>query len=163
MHFPVYYSTESAWSVPPHSPNIIYSLSHSEHPLTTYLRRRWQEQKAQKRHHSKKPHVKTNAWSKHNTIVTNRGLYEPKVMYFRMTNSPATFQALEPVRRTRCRMRYQPKKKILFLVIAPGNATVRRTLPLSHAKVSRATTLPKINTGLDLYFSLSHSAKSPEE
>ena len=27
-------------------------------------------------------------------IVTNRGLYEPKVMYFRMTNSPATFQAL---------------------------------------------------------------------
>ena len=28
------------------------------------------------------------------TIVTNRGLYEPKVMYFGMTNSPATFQAL---------------------------------------------------------------------
>jgi hypothetical protein len=27
-------------------------------------------------------------------IVTNRGLFEPKVMYFRMTNSPATFQAL---------------------------------------------------------------------
>ena len=27
-------------------------------------------------------------------IVTNRGLYEPKVMYFRMTNSPVTFQAL---------------------------------------------------------------------
>ena len=28
------------------------------------------------------------------TIVTNRGLYKPKVMYFGMTNSPATFQAL---------------------------------------------------------------------
>jgi hypothetical protein len=27
-------------------------------------------------------------------IVTNRGLFEPKVMYFRMTNSPATLQAL---------------------------------------------------------------------
>ena len=27
-------------------------------------------------------------------IVTNRGLFEPKVMYFGMTNSPATFQAL---------------------------------------------------------------------
>ena len=27
-------------------------------------------------------------------IVTNRGLFEPKVMYFSMTNSPATFQAL---------------------------------------------------------------------
>ena len=28
------------------------------------------------------------------TIITNRGLYKPKVMYFGMTNSPATFQAL---------------------------------------------------------------------
>ena len=27
-------------------------------------------------------------------IVTNRGLHKPKVMYFGMTNSPATFQAL---------------------------------------------------------------------
>ena len=27
-------------------------------------------------------------------IVTKRGLFEPKVMYFSMTNSPATFQAL---------------------------------------------------------------------
>ena len=27
-------------------------------------------------------------------IITNRGLYEPKVMYFGMTNSPVTFQAL---------------------------------------------------------------------
>ena len=27
-------------------------------------------------------------------VVTNRGLYEPKVMYFGMTSSPATFQAL---------------------------------------------------------------------
>ena len=27
-------------------------------------------------------------------IATNEGLYEPKVMYFGMTNSPATFQAL---------------------------------------------------------------------
>ena len=27
-------------------------------------------------------------------IVTNRGLFEPRVMYFGMTNSPATFQAL---------------------------------------------------------------------
>jgi hypothetical protein len=28
------------------------------------------------------------------SIVTNRGLFEPKVMYFGMINSPATFQAL---------------------------------------------------------------------
>ena len=27
-------------------------------------------------------------------IVTNRGLFKPRVMYFGMTNSPATFQAL---------------------------------------------------------------------
>ena len=27
-------------------------------------------------------------------IVTNRGLFEPRVMYFGMTNSLATFQAL---------------------------------------------------------------------
>ena len=27
-------------------------------------------------------------------IATNEGLYEPRVMYFGMTNSPATFQAL---------------------------------------------------------------------
>ena len=71
MHFPVYYNTESAWSIPPHPPSIIYSLNHSEHPLTTYLRRRWQEQKAQKRRHSKKPHVETNTQSECN----NRGGY----------------------------------------------------------------------------------------
>ena len=29
----------------------------------------WQEQKAQNWHHSKKPHVKTNAWSERNTHV----------------------------------------------------------------------------------------------
>ena len=46
--------------------NTIYSLSHSEHPLTTYLRRKWQEQQNQKRHHSKKPHVETNARSERN-------------------------------------------------------------------------------------------------
>ena len=66
MRFPVYYNTESAWSTPPCPPSTIYSLSHSEHPLTTYLRRRWQEQKAQNRRHSKKPHVETNARSEHN-------------------------------------------------------------------------------------------------
>ena len=66
MRFPVYYSTESAWSIPPRLPDTIYSLSHSEHPLTTYLRRRWQEQKAQNRRHSKKPHVETNAQSERN-------------------------------------------------------------------------------------------------
>lgn len=27
-------------------------------------------------------------------FVTNRGLYEPKVMFFGLTNSPATFQSL---------------------------------------------------------------------
>ena len=26
--------------------------------------------------------------------MTNEGLYEPRVMYFGMTNSPATFQAI---------------------------------------------------------------------
>ena len=66
MRFPVYYNTESAWRVPPRLSNTIYSLSHSEHPLTTYLRRRWQEQKARNRCHSKKPHVKTNARSERN-------------------------------------------------------------------------------------------------
>ena len=66
MRFPVYYNPESAWSIPPCLPDTIYSLSHSEHPLTTYLRRRWQEQKAQNRRHSKKPHVETNAWSERN-------------------------------------------------------------------------------------------------
>ena len=60
-------NTESAWSVPPRPSNIIYSLSHSEHPLTTYLHRRWQEQKAQNWRHSKKPHVETNARSERNT------------------------------------------------------------------------------------------------
>ena len=74
MRFPVYYSTESAWSIPPRPPNTIYSLSHSEHPLTTYLRRRWQEQKAQNRRHSKKPHVKTNAQSEHNRNDLKRGV-----------------------------------------------------------------------------------------
>ena len=66
MRFPVYYITESAWRVPPRPQNIIYSIHHSEHPLTTYLRRRWQEQKAQNRRHSKKPLVETNAQSERN-------------------------------------------------------------------------------------------------
>ena len=66
MRFPVYYSTESAWSIPPRLPDTIYSISHSEHPLTTYLCRRWQEQKAQKQRHSKKPHVEMNTRSEHN-------------------------------------------------------------------------------------------------
>ena len=66
MCFPVYYYTESAWSVPPRLPSTIYSLSHSEHPLTTYLRRRWQEQKASNRRHSKNPHVETNTQSERN-------------------------------------------------------------------------------------------------
>ena len=66
MHFPVYYSTESAWSIPPRPLDTIYSLSHSEHPLTTYLRHRWQEQKVQHRRHSQKPHIETNARSERN-------------------------------------------------------------------------------------------------
>ena len=66
MRFPVYYNPESAWSIPPCPPSIIYSLSHSEHPLTTYLHRKWQEQKAQNRRHSKEPHVETNARSERN-------------------------------------------------------------------------------------------------
>jgi Reverse transcriptase (RNA-dependent DNA polymerase) len=33
-----------------------------------------------------------NEWK--GAIVTDRGLFEPRVMYFGMTNSPATFQAL---------------------------------------------------------------------
>ena len=47
-------------------PVIIYSIHHSEHPLTTYLHHRWQEQKAQNQHHSKKPPVGENTWSEHN-------------------------------------------------------------------------------------------------
>ena len=45
----------------------IYSLHHSEHPLTTYLHCRWQEQKAQNQCHYMKPHVEMNAQSEHNT------------------------------------------------------------------------------------------------
>ena len=71
MCFPVYYNTESAWRVPPHLQNTIYSLHHPEHPLTTYLHRRWQEQKTQNRCHSKKPQVKVNAQSERNTITIN--------------------------------------------------------------------------------------------
>ena len=67
MRFPVYYNPESAWSVPPRPSNIIYSLHHPKHPLTTYLRRKWQEQSTQNRRHSKKPHVETNARSERNT------------------------------------------------------------------------------------------------
>ena len=66
MRFPVCYNTESAWSIPPRLSNTIYSLSHSEHPLTTYLRHKWQEQRNQNRCHSKKPHVETNARSERN-------------------------------------------------------------------------------------------------
>ena len=40
--------------------------------------------------------------------------------------------------------------------------TIQWTLPLLGAKILHKTTLPKINTGLDLYFSLLHSAKSLE-
>ena len=47
--------------------NTIYSLHHSEHPLTTYLHHRWQEQKVQNQHHSKKPQVEANTQSEHNT------------------------------------------------------------------------------------------------
>ena len=47
----------------------IYSLHHHEHPLTTFLCHRWQEQKAQNGHHSKKPQVKVNTWSKRNCYV----------------------------------------------------------------------------------------------
>ena len=65
MRLPVYYNTESAWRAPPRLSDI-YSLSHSEHPLTTYLRRKWQEQRTQNRRHSKKPHVETNARSERN-------------------------------------------------------------------------------------------------
>ena len=39
----------------------IYSLHHSEHPLTTYLHCRWQEQKTQNWCHFQKPQVKVNA------------------------------------------------------------------------------------------------------
>ena len=37
-------------------------------------------------------HIKGDEWK--GAIATNEGLYEPRVMYFGMTNSPATFQAL---------------------------------------------------------------------
>ena len=77
MRFPVYYNTESAWRVPPRLQNIIYSLHHSEHPLTTHLHRRWQEQKAQRGRHSKKPLVEMNAQSERNS----RG-FLPTVLLF---------------------------------------------------------------------------------
>ena len=73
---------------------------------------------------------------------------------------PFVYTHLEPVQRTHCCMWYQPKKKILFLVVTPGNWTIQQTLPLSCAKISHMATLPKINTGQELYFSLSHLAIS---
>ena len=50
----------------------IYSLHHSEHPLTTYLHCRWQEQKTQNWHHTKKPQVEANAQWECNTWVLDK-------------------------------------------------------------------------------------------
>ena len=47
---------------------MIYSLQHSEHPLTTYLHCRWQEQKAQNWCHTKKPWVEVSAQLERNTM-----------------------------------------------------------------------------------------------
>ena len=54
----------------------IYSLHHSEHPLTTYLCHRWQEQQAQNCCHFRTPCIEENAWLEHNSfsiLCTNSG------------------------------------------------------------------------------------------
>ena len=43
------------------------------------------------------------------------------------------------------------KNKSYFLVILSSNVTIQHTLLLSHVKISHTTTLPKKDTGLDLY------------
>ena len=44
----------------------IYSIHHSKHPLTTYLRHRWQEQRTKNQCHTRQPHIKENTWLEHN-------------------------------------------------------------------------------------------------
>jgi hypothetical protein len=70
---------------------------------------------------------------------------------------PTPNALLESVRRTFCRARYQPKNKNKFFAITCECVTVRDSFRTLFKVRERASALPKINTGLDLYFSISRA------
>ena len=91
---------------------------------------------------------------------TRRGLYEPTVMFFSLTNSPATFQAMMNVLyRDTIRKHESRGTTIRIYMDDIAIATKNLSLPLHEAAVSNVLQVAKDNS---LFFKLSKASSMPQ-
>ena len=90
---------------------------------------------------------------------TRRGLYEPTIMFFGLTNSPATFQAMmNALYRDTIRKHEARGTTIRIYMDDIAIATKNPSLPLHEAAVSDVLQVAKDNS---LFFKLSKSGFMP--